>query len=306
MAHRAVGQWLRRRSARCPARDASARLLLWRARRLHPPPARGRGHLARPRARACRDRAAERGRHARHLRQDQGHGRSRRVLRRLRVRAIGGRPGGGPARPPAAPFAPAAGAAPGRLRRRAFRLPAPPRPLHPLRPEQGAGAEHGVAGGGGREARHPLAAAERPEPDPARPRALPAAGSGHDHQLDAAHRGRARLGQGGDRPAAGRPRPARAQAAHGLRRRGRGLGRPPHRLPGRGQAAQRQPWPRRQHPPDGRGAGQGGLRHCPRAQPRRAGRELPRGPGSSAAGGQRRADRRLQAHARPRRRRRRA
>ena len=65
---------LRRRSARCPARDASARLLLWRARRLHPPPARGRGHLARPRARACRDRAAERGRHARHLRQDQGHG----------------------------------------------------------------------------------------------------------------------------------------------------------------------------------------------------------------------------------------
>ena len=43
-----------------------------------------------------------------------------------------------------------------------------------------------------------------------------------DHQLDAAHRGRARLGQGGDRPAAGRSRPAGAQAAHGLRRRGRG------------------------------------------------------------------------------------
>jgi hypothetical protein len=36
----------------------SARLLLRRPRRLHPPPARGGGHLARPRARARRDRAA--------------------------------------------------------------------------------------------------------------------------------------------------------------------------------------------------------------------------------------------------------
>ena len=63
MAHRAVGGGFV--DALLDAlRDASARLLLWRARRLHPPPARGRGHLARPRARACRDRAAERGRHA--------------------------------------------------------------------------------------------------------------------------------------------------------------------------------------------------------------------------------------------------
>ena len=48
------------------------------------------------------------------------------------------------------------------------------------------------------------------------------------------------------------------------------------------------------------------VRHRPRAQPRRPGRELPRGPRPPPAGGQRRADRRLQAHARPRRRRRRA
>ena len=47
-----------------------ARLLLSRARRLLPAHARGRGHLARPRARARRDRAAEHRRRGSHLRQD--------------------------------------------------------------------------------------------------------------------------------------------------------------------------------------------------------------------------------------------
>ncbi len=46
------------------------RLLVPRAGRLRPPPARGRRHLARARARARRDRAAEPRRRERHLRQD--------------------------------------------------------------------------------------------------------------------------------------------------------------------------------------------------------------------------------------------
>ena len=57
-------------AARRAARPAGARLLVRRARRLRPAPDGRGGHLARPRARARRDRAAERGRRAGDVRQD--------------------------------------------------------------------------------------------------------------------------------------------------------------------------------------------------------------------------------------------
>ena len=286
---------------------AAARLLLRRARRLRPPAARGRGHLARPRARACRDRAAERRRHAGHLRQDPRHRRARPVPRRLRVRAVRGRPGGRPAGAAAAPLAAAAGAAPGRVRRRAFRL----------RSAAATGSSASPRARRWGRARRRWWRRPKQRDIPwlrLNDQSLIQFGHGRFQQRIQATitsatphiavelaSDKEETGQ-----AARRPRPAGAQAAHGLRRRGRRLGRAAHRLPGGGQAAQRQPRPRRQHPPDGRGAGQGGVRHRPRAQPRRPGRELPRGPRPPPAGGQRRADRRLQAHARPRRRRRRA
>ena len=60
--------------------------------------------------------------------------------------------------------------------------------------------------------------AQRAEPDPVRPRPVPAADPGHGHQPHVAHRGRARLRQGGDQPDPRRPRPAGAAAAAGAAR----------------------------------------------------------------------------------------
>ena len=78
---------LHRRAGDGAARPGRARLLLRRARRLLPAHARGRGHLARPRARARRDRAAEHRRRERHLRQDARCRSARRVHGGLRIRA---------------------------------------------------------------------------------------------------------------------------------------------------------------------------------------------------------------------------
>ncbi len=61
---------LQRAAAGADPHSPRAQLLLRRARRLRPPPDRGRGHLAGARAGARGDRAAVPGRHPRHLRQD--------------------------------------------------------------------------------------------------------------------------------------------------------------------------------------------------------------------------------------------
>ena len=76
-----------------------------RARRLLPPYARGRGHVARPRARARRDRAAEHRGRERHVRQDPRRRVARRLHRRLRIRAARRRHRRGRARPAADLFA---------------------------------------------------------------------------------------------------------------------------------------------------------------------------------------------------------
>ncbi len=106
LAHAPPRRPLHRRPGRRPARPRRPRLLLRGARRLHPPHARGRRHLARSRARARGDRDPEHGGRGRHLRQDARCRTTRRLRRRLRVRAGGGRPRGrrpGAQAPPLAP-----------------------------------------------------------------------------------------------------------------------------------------------------------------------------------------------------------
>ena len=238
-----------------------ARLLVRRARRLRAPHARGRGDLARPRAGARRDRAPVPGRHAGHLRQDaQPRPARRAVPRHLQLRRGGGGPGGGRARPAADPPPAAAGARGARpgarsTSRTELERPRAPGPAPRLRPFDG------LAGARRRGARHPLDPAQRPVAGAARPRQVPAAHPGHGHQRDPPHRRRDRLGQGADQPAARTISASRCRASSGCAaptrrsRRRSGIG-----YPGGGQAAGRQPRPRRLDQPDDRGAGAGRLR----------------------------------------------
>ena len=83
---------------------------------------------------------------------------------------------------------------------------------------------------------HPASAAQSALPRPVRPRQVPAADPGHRHQRDPPHRGRDRLRQGGDQPDPRRPGPAGAPPDDGLRRGAGDPRRAPHRLPGRRQA----------------------------------------------------------------------
>ena len=185
VAHRPARARVHRRAAspRCRACASTAAPTASRAasvRRLHG----GRGHLARPRARARRDRAAERRRRARSpsaRRARPARPASYHVV--YRVRAGGGRPRGGQPRADAAALAccrqssgpPAAVPDELRLRRGARRV-------HPLRAAPRARPEHRVAGARRRGARHPLDPAQRPQPGPVRPRQVPAAHPGHHHQ----------------------------------------------------------------------------------------------------------------------------
>ena len=153
------------------------------------------------------------------------HGATGPVPRHLPVRAgrrrAGGRAGSGlmllhsllPAEAPAR----GRGAARLRLRRRAGRV-------HPLRPAAPSRPQHDVAGARRRGAEDPLDPAQRAEPDPVRPRPLPAADPGDRHQPHLAHRGRAGLRQGGDQPDPRQPGPAGAAAAAGAGRGRRGRG----------------------------------------------------------------------------------
>ncbi len=69
-----------------------------------------------------------------------------------------------------------------------------------LRPAAPARAVDRLPGPRRRGPRHPVAAAQRLLAGPVRPRQVPEAHPGHGHQRDPPHRGRDRLGQGGDQP----------------------------------------------------------------------------------------------------------
>ncbi len=94
--------------------------------------------------------------------------------------------------------------------------------------------------------------------DPVRAREVAAAHPGHDHRPHPPHRGRARLGQGGDQPDPLRARPPGPEAAAGdLRGRRRAPGRA-RGLSRGGEAVQREPRARggdRAHPVGGGAAG---------------------------------------------------
>ncbi len=162
-------------------------------------------------------------------------------------------------------------------RSRRFSLPGRARIVHQVRPAAGPRAQHRLAGPCRRGTRYSLDPAQFAQPDPVRARQSSAADPGHDHQPHSAHRGRAGLRQGGDQQDPrwlGLPVP-KQRAGHS---RGRcGPGRRRDRLPGRGQAVQRQPWARRRDPPDRRRAGARRLPAGPAAQPQRDRRELHHG-----------------------------
>ena len=94
--------------------------------------------------------------------------------------------------------------------------------------------------------RHPVHPARPPLARPARPRRPPAADPGDDDLADVGHRGRHRVGQEPDQPAARLGRPAGARARRSSTAPTTRRSRPrAARLPVRGQAARRQPRPRR-------------------------------------------------------------
>ena len=292
---------LHRPPDRGAAGAARARVLLRRAGRVHPAAPRGRGHLdgAHPRARGHR--AAERRRRAGDLRQDPRRRRGGALPRHLPVRAGGRRPRGRPPGHHPAPLAAAARAPARGLGARRLRLRRRARRVHPVRPAARAGAEHDGARAGGGGAPDPVDPPQRAEPDPVRPRPVPAADPGHDHEPHVAHRGRARLRQGGDQPHPRPPRPAGAAAAARPAGGRRGRGGRTDRLPRGGEAVQRQPRPRHLDPSRDRGAGAHGVRGGARAQPERDHRELHRRRRSPDAGGERRAGGGVEAGARARR-----
>ena len=286
---------------------ARARLLVSRARRLLPAHARGRRHLARPRARARRDRAAEHRGRERHLRQDAQRGHARRLHGRLRIRAARRRHRGRRARrcgccARCCPrrSAPADSVPDG------WNWPEARDEFIRFAQRRALGPVDGVAGARRRSARHSVAAPQRPVAGAARPRQVPAAHPGHGHRPHLAHRRRTRERQGRDQQDPRDARPAGAAAGTGAERRPGGARRAAHRLSGRHQALQRQPRPRHFDPPDDRRGSRAGLRGGARAFALGDRRDLPRGRRPSPAGRQRRAGRGHAAHAGPRRRRRRS
>ena len=177
---------------------------------------------------------------------------ARAVPRHLQLRRGGGRPGGGRARAARSsatccrPSAPAIDPAPLRFPGRA-RGPRAPRPAPRLRPlDRRPGARR-------RGARHPLDPPERPLAGAARLRQVPAAHPGDGHQRDPPHRRRDRLGQAADQPAPRQPRAARCRGRRCVCDADEAVdGRRAARLPGGGQAARRQPRPRRGDQPHDR------------------------------------------------------
>ena len=261
MAQRAARQRLHRLVARGASGAARAWLLVRRAGRVRAPPARGRGYVdgAHPRARGAG--VAEHGRRQGELRPHPIGRRTGPVQRRLPVRPAGSGPRGGRARFSVARQPVARGPS---LRRPpgGFRFPPRARRAHPLHPAAGARPEHRGSRSCRRGARHPLGAAEPVQPGAARLRQEPASHPGDDHQPDPPHRRRDRVGQGRSRRHPLEARFTGSAAAHREVPGGRGAGGATHRFSRRGQAAQRQPRPRRVVEPHGRRA------RCHRLRPR--------------------------------------
>ena len=141
---------------------------------------------------------------------------------------------------------------------------------HPARRAAGVRAVHPGAHRRGGQPRHPVHPARPPFARPVRARRPPAADPGDDDLADLGHRGRRRVGQEPDQPAA---RLGRAAGPAGGRRRQRGRrggGGQAARLPVRGQAARRQPRPRRPPRPPLRGGRPGRVPRRARPEPRRA------------------------------------
>ena len=244
-----------RQPAAAAARPAGALLLARPARRVRG--AAQRGHLAGPRRRARRPGAAAGGRPRHPARQDPlGQGPEGPLQHRLRVRRRAGRHRGGPAR--RTPGEPPGPGRPG------VRLGQGARGLHPARRAHGVRPLDAGDHRRGRLPRHPLDPAQPALAGAARPGRPPEADPRDDDVGHQRHRRRRGLRQGPHHPAARCRRPPGAQAgvrAH--RRPGRHRG-GADRLPGRRQAARRQPRPGRLPGPQGR-------RRRPRGVPDRQG-----------------------------------
>ncbi len=191
-----------------------------------------------------------------HLRQDPLARPTGTLSRRLPVRAGRRRPRGRPARPHPAPLA-ASRRAPARGRgTRGFRLRRGAGRVHPVRPAARARPQHHGAGAGGGRAADPLDPAQRPEPDPVRAR--PVSSSGSRPPSPAAPR----TSPSSSPPT--RKRPTASSATWACRCRSSGWCRRAEdavgrggadRLPGGGEALQRQSRPRHLDPPHQLGAG---------------------------------------------------
>ena len=241
---------LHRAPARGPARPPGALLLPRTSGWLRG--AAQRGHLARTRRRARRARPPA-GRRPRHpARQDpRGQGREGPLQHHLRLRRRAGRARGRSARRTSRE-PPGQGRSRLRLRGGARRV-HPARPAHRLRTLDAGDPRRGGL------ARHPVDPAQQALARAARPGRPRQADPRHHDLGDQLDRGRHRLRQGPHHPSPRCCRPARAQA--GLRAYGGpgGHRREADRLPGRGQAARRQPRSRGLPEPAGRGRRARGL-----------------------------------------------
>jgi cyanophycin synthetase len=152
-------------------------------------------------------------------------------------------------------------------------------------------------------ARHSLAAAQRPVAGATRPRQVPAAHPGHGHQPHAAYRGRAGQRQGRDQQDPRHAGVAGAEAGAGAERgggaRGARIG-----FPGGDETLQRQSRPRHLDPAHDRRGSAPGFAVAREHSRSVIVETFLEGRRSSPAGGQRRTGRRHATHARPRGRRR--
>ena len=149
-----------------------------------------------------------------------------------------------------------------------------------------------------------MAAAQRLLARAVRPRQVPEADPGDGDERDAPHRGVDRERQGRDEPHPRRPRVAGAAPAHGALGRRSGARGESARLPGRRQAARREPRARRVDRSQDRRRDPRRVRQGARARAHDRDRELPRGVRPPHARRRRAARRGRQARARTRRRRR--
>ena len=203
--------------ARCPTLARAHAARYGERGRLRAPPDRGRRHLARPRPRARRDRApaarpAPRSPSARRAAPaTPGH---YHVVYEYEEERVGEAAGDLALKLHRSTCCPPSCAPDDAPARRSTSRPSSTS-SSTSRSARQLGPSTGVARPRRRGARHPVAAPERLQPRPVRPRQVPEAHPGDGHARDAPHRRRDRLGQGGDQPHPRRSRPAGAAPAAG-------------------------------------------------------------------------------------------